>query len=91
MKDDGGSAFPHVAEAMYQGLDGLITKQITSGGMSLRDYFAAKAMAGFLGNGGLRVQTERCALRMGDEIVPYANLAESAYVIADAMLAERTK
>ena len=46
--------------------------------MSLRDYFAAKALAGMLTHHG-----------SGD--VPNKSLARSAYLLADAMLAERSK
>jgi hypothetical protein len=47
-----------------------------SGGMTLRDYFAAKAMQGY------------CARE--DSIDSYADdIAADAYAIADAMLAER--
>lgn len=45
-------------------------------GMTLRDYFAAKAMQGWM------VETEH----------PHAeNIAKTAYQVADAMLAERAK
>lgn len=44
------------------------------GGMTLRDYFAAKAMQGMLAAG---------------EGVPSEKLAKWAYDVADAMLAER--
>ena len=50
-KPDGGPAFPHVADAMYQGMDGLITRQITNNGMTLRDYFAGQAMTNCPMNG----------------------------------------
>lgn len=60
-KDDGGSAFPEPGNAQC-------------GGMSLRDYFAARALApAFPG--------------MTTRDVQYA--AEAAYELADAMLAAR--
>ncbi len=70
MKDDGGSAFP--CQPIVHMPDGaqMVTNQ---GGMSLRDYFAAAALA-FL-----------------DRSSNPAGIAESAYTLADAMLAERTK
>ena len=46
-------------------------------GMTLRDYFAAKAMQGFIGNCDYN-QTAK-------------SLAENAYYTADAMIAEREK
>ena len=63
-KNDGGPAFPH----SRLGSD--------HDGMTLRDYFAAKAMQGL------------CAHpEMGHN--PYVKIAEAAYHQADAMLAER--
>jgi len=41
----GGPAFPHVADLVQHSPNGgITTKPITSGGMTLRDYFAAKAI-----------------------------------------------
>lgn len=54
---------------------------IMSGGMSLRDYFAAAALTGLMSDMGLRPSNE-------------AELAEASrrlYQFADAMLAEREK
>lgn len=75
-KNDGGAAFPHMAKAQYQELGGLVTEQITNNGMSLRDYFAAKAMHN---------------LRMESPAYDYKLLAEQAYRYADAMLEARAK
>lgn len=47
-------------------------------GLSIRDYFAAKAMAGFIASSEKRVAHPTM-------------LAEEAYVIADSMLAARVK
>lgn len=74
-KNDGGSAFPfhHDYADGYE----------TSDGMSLRDYFAAKAMQALL-----RVDTDNGRLRTrGDAI----RTSLFAYDVADAMLAEREK
>lgn len=49
-----------------------------SNGMSLRDWFAGQALAGLLARGV-------------DAGIPWGVLAEGAYRIADAMLAERAK
>lgn len=54
-----------------------------SPGMTLRDYFAAKAMQGFLAH------HESDYAPLIDEKVPM--LAREAYRLADAMLAERAK
>ena len=50
---------------------------VNAQGMSLRDYFAAKAMQALLGD------YEDCG--------HYSNFAARSYLIADAMLAERSK
>lgn len=76
--DDGGPAFPNVEQVMAKMNDGtLITKPITSGGMSLRDWFAGMALQGYNANG------EICS-RMTHE-----QAAKNSYHDADAMLAAR--
>jgi hypothetical protein len=70
---DGGPAFPVPAELCQD-----LTVQ-EQRGMTLRDYFAAKAMQGMLAND----------IECGPEQVPI--IVASAYVLADAMLAERSK
>ncbi len=69
MKDTGGSAFPH----SRLGSD--------ADGMTLRDYFAAKAMQSLM-------HTQYVDMTYEGET---ANLAHEAYVVADAMLAQRNK
>jgi hypothetical protein len=71
MSKNGGSAFPFTIE-MDNGAVGY------SGGMTLRDYFAAQALEG--------MHTD-LAVEQHDA----AQLAANAYAIADAMLAEREK
>ena len=61
--DDGGPAFPVEIAFQYEG-------------MSLRDYFAAQALAGH---------------RAADVHLPSTDAARLAYLDADAMLAEREK
>ena len=80
MKDTGGPAFPLPGEL---GL-GLTPKEMR--GMTLRDYFAAKAMQGMLA--GLDRDARRFMQR---EPEPAAVMAKASYTIADAMLAERSK
>lgn len=72
-KNDGGAAFPDFKQT----------------GMSLRDYFAAKAMQGIASD-------QRQMMALGEKAAengfdPVALLATGAYAIADAMLAERAK
>ena len=71
--NDGGPAFP---TPEWRGKN-----QITLGtyGMTLRDYFATKAMQGFLNN-----------LQPG-EGYEMSDIVEDSYMMADAMLAEREK
>jgi hypothetical protein len=66
MKDTGGPAFPTM----------LYEHGGESDGMTLRDYFAAKAMQGLLAS----TKTNSAQV-----------IAKDAYIIADAMLAERNK
>ena len=63
----GGPAFPYVSEHGTMG----------SNGMTLRDYFAAKAMQALVGE--IYVDTS------------HTNMAKEAYLIADAMLVGRDK
>lgn len=55
-------------------------------GMSLRDYFAAKAMQGMIANGDW---VNRMSDRTGADPANCTSVA--AYEVADAMLAEREK
>ena len=73
-KNDGGNAFPYSALRP----DGFTTMYADSEGMSLRDYFAAKAMQGALA-------------AMVNNSTPLTDklLAAAAYRVADTMLAER--
>jgi hypothetical protein len=70
---DGGPAFPRSWGTA------------TDDGMSLRDYFAAKAMAAMLSN-------EATCIRLSERSPDLkVALADNAYHFADAMLAERAK
>jgi hypothetical protein len=64
--NNGGPAFPTATLA-----------QKTEGGMTLRDYFAAKAMQGLL-------SSPNCPRQVNDE-----ELARQAYEVADAMMKAR--
>jgi hypothetical protein len=66
--DNGGPAFPH-PDYLYAG----------PWGMTLRDYFAAKAMQGLLSAGG--------AVSIEPHL--FANEAAMSYAMADAMLKAR--
>jgi len=68
IRDDGGRAFPAAAT----------NTTFASSGMTLRDYFAAKAMQGLVASD----------IEIGPDQVPH--IVESAYIMADAMLKART-
>lgn len=75
-KDNGGPAFPEVKTRKHYVTD---LEVYSVGGMTLRDYFAVKAMAAIvIGN-----NADICTMGAG--------CAADAYGLADAMLAERAK
>ena len=69
----GGPAFPSSE------WDGDYQRTFSTGGMTLRDYFAAKAMQGMMADGQVL------------KLVEDEQMAEAAYAIADAMLKVRTE
>lgn len=78
--DDGGPAFPQD--------DATVNRINGAGGMSLRDYFAAKALQGYLSNPTVLPPEKQ----IQDSTNPQdmANVAALfAYMVADAMLADR--
>ena len=82
-KDTSGPAFPCEQHECQDNT----WNQTFESGMSLRDYFAAKAMQGLLAN------TESCFTPSKDEkeagITWAEKLANECYEIADAMLKDR--
>lgn len=83
-KETGGAAFPHDVEERYQDCYG--ESHMSEGsepGMTLRDYFAAKAAGGLVGNVG------QINVRNGESYA--TEIATMAYTLADAMLKERNK
>ena len=75
MKDTGGPAFPTMHDARYSPLWG------TDVGMTLRDYFAAKVLAGIWTNSEL--------LKTLEGVQESEAIAMVAYEQADAMLKAR--
>lgn len=73
-KDTSGAAFP-AFESHYG-------QMLAVGGMTLRDYFAAKAMQSY-------VQQELIRCKAGQSVDE--SLAQMAYEVADAMLAARSE
>jgi len=91
-RDDGGPAFSRPRSAdpdhfhepdVYPAQDGL----------SVRDYFAAKALDAILAqpDGGIQSYSPDSHIAADSEMRAAQLWAENAYQIADAMLAERTK
>jgi hypothetical protein len=87
-QDDGGSAFPaglYAEDVATNGgrYDGTYVNRYEpiDGGMSLRDYFAAKALPAVI------VQCREDTRNTGETLVAY--FARKSYELADAMLKER--
>ena len=59
---------------------------IESTGMTLRDYFAAKALAGWMAS-----YTDTDSYHPGSKPEYSESVAKHSYAVADAMLAERAK
>ncbi len=69
-------AFPHIAKVHMVDGNSIIKEEITSGGMDLRDYFAAKAMQGLL------------STTKEETWIPN-DVAEISYLVADALIKAR--
>ena len=80
-KDTGGQAFP----CYERGSAGAGPLELTDPGMTLRDYFAAKAMQGLMARNWCDPTTGKAP----DDI--FEVWASSAYKAADAMLKARTE
>jgi hypothetical protein len=77
-------AFPHVADILQVQGNSAFVKTLTQNGMTLRDYFAARAMQVIL-----QSQYED-GIYVGDhDNVSEQVCANSAYIMADAMLKAR--
>ena len=77
--NDGGPAFPHKRQIRC---NGEVIDSEMEPGMTLRDYFAAAALQGLLGNSEFHVETDV------ESEIPNA-IATYAYQAADAMLKAR--
>jgi len=86
--NDGGAAFPYSFDVPQEEI------HFMNKGMSLRDWFAGKALQGLLSKGGKPVYPDelQLALDRGDSVDFYfgsVSLQKVTYSIADAMLKER--
>lgn len=82
------SAFP----STYNSLDG--NAHIHKFGMTLRDYFAAKAMVGLMSTERANEYVDEDGVFSDEDGTLFVHtkfLAEEAYMIADAMLATRSQ
>ena len=61
--------------------DATASKDMQQQGMTLRDYFAAKALSGLLSNPKVQEKDDAWGI--------YSEMANWAYMLADAMLEER--
>ncbi len=86
---DGGAAFPEVftGEKWSESHRNFKRDTYSAGGMSLRDYFAAAALAGYR---HAEYRWYATATGKGEFCDPQ-KVSEWAYADADAMLAERAK
>lgn len=80
----GGPAFPTMTQDID--CDGHAYSYMV-GGITMRDYFAARAMHGMLANIDLYHASISVAAQDGK--LPAESISESAYEIADAMIAAR--
>jgi len=80
MSDNGGPVFGHITSEYDDHRHEYRLSSTVQGELTLRDYFAAKAMHGLLRDA---IDKEGFATVHG--------IAKSAYRMADAMLAERSK
>lgn len=71
-------AFPHMAKVHMLDGNSIIKEEITSGGMDLRDYFAAKAMQSYIES-------------THNGTWNFDSVANMAYLMADTMLERREK
>jgi hypothetical protein len=62
-------AFPHVADILRVEGNSAFVKTLTQNGMTLRDYFAAKAMQALIDNDGLFSEVPTQAYAIADEML----------------------
>lgn len=92
--EDGGPAFPTFAIQFHQGPHGTSYTSAVKDkdGMSLRDWFAGQAACA-LGSALNTIEGSRLLIKASSEhdALPAELIAVTAYQIADAMLAERSR
>lgn len=94
MSDDGGSAFPIQGQTLYSRTTGMPT-QTDEGksGMSLRDWFAGKALSGFVSAVAFNQEAEDMMTEAGldpkKDVEKFVGML--CYDFADAMIEEKRK
>lgn len=90
-KNDGGPAFPQ-PQVLTDGAAGIVSSlEMGEGGMSLRDYFAAKALEGLL---AMNASPHLSRPESGSNVAYFDHgradlMAKAAYYLADEMLKAR--
>lgn len=84
-KETGGQAFPLVRQTHNDETNEVISATQTEPGMTLRDYFAAKAMVAMMTNED-ELNRIRCSYSENKQRIA---IAHHAYAIADAMIEAR--
>lgn len=79
-KNDGGPAFPLIWNSAHN------SEWNTEAGMTLRDWFAGQALAGIAANPEEAKGSIGLSLSQATKVT-----AQAAYLLADAMIAERSK
>lgn len=85
--NDGGPAFPCDPFIASKPGNEAVAKRLAEG-MSLRDYFATKAMQGYLANPWQAKELDSMGESSGEQM---AIVADISYAMADAMLKVRIK
>lgn len=82
-QSNGGSAFPIPVGVDLRGR--VFAAEVGMSGMTLRDYFAAKAMQGIIASGSMEIANQQgITTEMNEKAVAFASFS-----IADAMLTAR--
>lgn len=74
MANIGGPAFPHFSKSRQNSSDGHTFYQGIETGMSLRDYFAAKAMQAYIGKYSHQEDIARLSYNLADAMLKQKDL-----------------
>lgn len=88
-QDNGGPAFPGALAYDHINCTVYTSEDLDAAGMSLRDYFASKALTALIADGIQQHAIADAAAKNGISV--HKATARMAYHIADIMIAERAK